>query len=133
MNNLAKFPFYPVSIILLSILLSACGGNKSDFIMKGRYVYGHEVDSFSPCDTPQKSYWPSGPAFEELHKKYEAILDSHEPYQSVYVEFHGRFSRKADPIKDGELPAESDGLVEVVNILKISKTAPENCKGPVSD
>ena len=63
-------------------------GADCDKTYKGKYVWGHEVDSFQPCNS-KKSYWVSasswvkGPLLD-YYKKLKL-----KPYEPIYIEFRG--------------------------------------------
>ncbi|MDH3003329.1 hypothetical protein [Pasteurella multocida] len=106
-------------IILCSIsLLSACQSQVIKNVV-GEYVYGHEVETFTPCHS-EKTYWVDG-ADSELEKVRNKVLMltkmNKKPYQSVYVKLD-----YADLGKDTEgFAAEYDSVIKVKNVMLVEK------------
>ena len=98
-------------------------GADCDRTYKGKYVWGHEVDSFKPCNS-NKSYWVSasswvkGPLLE-YYKKLKL-----KPYEPIYIEFRGHVLNEA---VDG-FAVSYDGLIRISEVKTQINEIPETCK-----
>ncbi len=95
----------------------------------GGYVYGHEVQSFQPCNA-SLAFWTVLPPTEA--KRLEALSlekakQEGRPYQPVYVELTGMLQPSAGA--EG-FAADYDAILKVETISKLSKTLPKLCGQP---
>jgi hypothetical protein len=95
-----------------------------DETFKGRYSWGVEVDSFSPCQS-NKSFWVShgwGSAHANLNQFYREKTT--EPYQFIYLEFRGHYHEE---LEDG-FDAAYDGTIHISEIFKKDDKIPSDCQ-----
>lgn len=89
----------------------------------GHYIYGHEVNSFQPCN--QKNvFWVTGSKkilqlLEQKHREYTS-----QPYEEVFAEIIGSFVGKAS---DG-FAMDYDGQNLVIRMLGMKKKSKSDCK-----
>ena len=124
-----KFTSGSLFIVIL-VLIQACNiqadtskdvsGDKN--ILKGYYIYGHEVNSFQPCKQ-KKVYWVNGSneILAELEQQYSQHVTK--PYDEVFVEITGKFTGKAT---DG-FAMDYDGQITVLKLIKMSKKTNDSC------
>ena len=106
--------------ILLVLYSSAALAHDSEF--RGTYVWGAEVDIFSPCNS-QLVYWTSyNWAGVPLREFYEA--NTSEPYQKIYIKFRGQILNED---VDG-FASNYDGLIHISEIYEIKIDLPNDCK-----
>ncbi len=90
-------------------------------VLKGHYIYGHEVRSFSPCGGDKK-IWISGKT-EKLKNLHDELTVDQKPYTPIFVEIEIIDKGKSD---DG-FAADYESVYEVVEILKTAKTTEGDC------
>lgn len=94
--------------------------------MRGIYVWGSEVETFSPCNT-DKAYWLEGdeqllaPLQELAIRKADA---ANEAYQPIYVEVQVRDMGRAT---DG-FAVDYDGVMQLLDVRSSSLQVPADCK-----
>ena len=110
------------TVSVLAVLLAPNPAESHDQIFQGTYIWGAEVNSFSPCGTDE-SFWASydwaGFKLVEFYKAHAT-----EPYQSIYVKFRGHF---LDEEVNG-FAADYDGLVRISEIIEMSDVVPGICE-----
>ena len=93
-----------------------------DKIYEGKYSWGPEVHSFTPCNN-KTSYWVSfnwaGFEMHEFYKKNRKI-----GYQPMYVKFRGHL---LDEVVDG-FADQYDGLIHISEVKEYSLNLPSSCK-----
>lgn len=112
--------------LMLATSCSLLGGSKPEAkerSVRGFYVYGHEVSSFTPCGSP-KIYWVTGPAEIELRNAHREFARA--PYDDVYVEVTGQPRGRAT---DRSLAADYDGLFYIDALVKARTAKPNDCSG----
>ena len=116
-------------ISLLAALVfsgASCATVKGEIAYRGNYYWGHEVETFHPCDSEQ-AFWVTGsdvvlqPLRDEARKS--SIADS-KPYQPIYVEI---FAVPEGKSGDG-FAADYDGVYRVTFVKKFSTGIPSNCR-----
>src|SRR5690554_8095147 len=76
-----------LSLLLMLGLLISCAEQDIDQIYQGRYHWGPEVNSFTPCNS-ENSYWVSyNWAGMEMSNYYKENATA--AYQPMYLEFRG--------------------------------------------
>lgn len=106
------------------LLCTSCFDNKktlskttprAQHIFKGNVVIGHEVHSFSPCNS-QNVYWIDGnPKFEHLDSLYQKFRYPM-AYSPVYVEMTATLDTVSERIG---FAFDYDGYILVDSILKV--------------
>jgi len=93
--------------------------------IRGRYHYGAEVESFSPCNS-KNTYWVSGEAskLKSLRDRADRLRNASSPYPPIYVKFVGRVNYAA---KREGFAADYDALFEVEKVVKASNVVPSHC------
>ncbi len=102
-------------------LKSASTTFEHDEIYEGIYSWGHEVHSFTPCNS-KTSYWVGyyfagiemNEFYRENHKK---------PYQSMYIKFKGHILNEE---VDG-FAQQYDGLIHISEVKNYSFNIPRSC------
>ena len=110
-------------IILISLMFStvACA-HDIDKTYIGKYTWGLEVESFTPCNS-DISYWVSyNWAGSDMHKFYKE--NNKEPYQSLYIEFRGHLLNE----KVDGFAVDYDGLIHISEVKQYSFELPKSCK-----
>jgi len=98
-------------------LLQACSTG-----LTGHYIYGHEVNSFQPCDR-NDTFWVRGSNEQlELMKK-EYLNYASKPYEEVFVEITGNYLDKSS---DG-FAMDYDGQIQVEKLITIRKKSNSDC------
>ena len=97
----------------------------SERVTPGRYYYGAEVESISPCNS-KRAYWVSGEesVLKLLRDRADRLRNAERPYPPIYVEFVGRVNYEA---KREGFAADYDALFEVSKVLKASNVVPRHC------
>ncbi|MEA3522146.1 MAG: hypothetical protein U9R50_04160, partial [Campylobacterota bacterium] len=92
-----------------------------DKIYEGIYSWGHEVHSFTPCNS-KTSYWVGYHfAGHQMNKFYK---ENHKkPYQSMYIKFRGHtLNEKVDGFAE-----QYDGLIHISEVKNYSFDIPRSC------
>ncbi len=118
-------------MLLTFLVLNACSSiagsqPQSDVIEKtviGHYIYGHEVNSFQPCNE-KEVFWVNGSnrLLELMAKKYSDFAA--QPYDEVFVEIIGNFEDRAS---DG-FAMDYDGQIYVMKMVHKKKKIDTDCK-----
>ncbi|PID36988.1 MAG: hypothetical protein CR993_02540 [Rhodobacterales bacterium] len=97
--------------------------------MSGLYTYGHEVQSFIPCNS-EMGFWAVLPE-REAERLNAMSLDKArrvgKPYQAIFAQVTG--SLKSSKREEG-FAADYDALLDVSEVHYASKTIPATCKLP---
>ena len=114
-----------VFVVLLGVAVTACnrkekaeGEDSNIKTVKGLYSFGPEMKSFTLCEDGRE-YWVAD-SVKNLELSYSK-LDFEKPYEPVYVELEGYFS-KSDTLA---IAADFDSTLVVTKVLKISKEIPD--------
>lgn len=111
-----------ISLLLLTFLLASCDRSGLDQIYIGKYYWGAEVNSFTPCNT-KTSYWVSynwaGIEMNNFYKK-----NSKAPYQPMYIKFRGHLLNE----KVDGFATDYDGLMRISEVQEFSFDIPTTCK-----
>jgi len=110
-----------LSLIITSLLLTACATD-FDRIYEGKYSWGSEVRSFSPCNS-DTSYWVSFDwAGRDMHDFY--VRHSRTAYPFMYVKFRGHL---LDEQVDG-FALGYDGLIRISEVQEYRFEIPPSCE-----
>lgn len=103
-------------------LISTFKKGPSSSILKGHYIYGHEVRSFSPCGSAKK-FWIIDKT-EELKNRYERAIEQQGQDTAIFVEIEIIDKGKAN---DG-FARNYESVYEVVKILNITEKGNKDCE-----
>jgi hypothetical protein len=113
---------------LPALLLCAAGSTwAAGDNLRGRYYFGHEVESFRPCGS-KKAYWVRGGdrTLQPLRQRAERLREMRgKPYQPIYLEATGTIDTKSP--REG-FARDYDGLVHLRQVARISNAIPETCR-----
>jgi hypothetical protein len=92
---------------------------------KGHYTWGHEVNTFTPCND-QKTYWVTGSQvlLKNLEEQYKILTKT--PYEKTFAVISGTLSPK-DTNSDG-FDSDYDGLINIDTVESISPSSDTNCQ-----
>lgn len=111
-----------IALILTLLFSQVVYAADFDQIYIGKYSWGPEVDSFTPCNS-KTSYWVSYSwAGIEMHEFYKK--NRQEPYQFMYLKFRGHL---LDEVVDG-FAEQYDGFVRISEVKEFTFELPETCK-----
>lgn len=113
-------------LALLMSAASACGPRQDDSataaVVGGHYVWGAEVNVFSPCGSGLE-YWVDAapPILHTLREQYAAL--GLPPYQAVFIEVRGEIG----PVLDCGFCEDYDGSFQVEELIQMRSPGPEEC------
>ena len=111
------------SVLCLFTLAACSGQGASDFL--GRYIWGHEVRSFQPCDSKQVFWVKTSPDIQkELTSFHQA--NTSKPYEAIYIEFEGAL---IDEEPTG-FALDYDGLILIDKLVLQQAEIPPSCTKP---
>lgn len=116
---------------LLVFGASACGAQQAEHatvpVVGGTYVWGAEVNVFSPCGSDLE-YWVAGEPriIQALQDRYAALGLA--PYQVVFVEVRG----EVGPVLDCAFCEEYDGSFKVEELIEMNSPVPEECETKIA-
>ncbi|PIE42710.1 MAG: hypothetical protein CSA50_08970 [Gammaproteobacteria bacterium] len=116
---------YLVNEPLMYRVVQPWGNGKDAAAVAGVYIYGHEVESFTPCDT-KTDYWITGHKTVLGTLKEASLAKARQlakPYQGVYAELRLALLPAAE---DG-FAADYDGVVEALEVKTWASDIPETC------
>ena len=93
---------------------------------RGRFYWGHEVQSFRPCGS-KKAYWVRGEekALQSLRDRTEKLRRQRgKPYPPVYIEALGKIDTES---KREGFAADYDGLFSLRKVVRVSNVVPKEC------
>lgn len=104
---------------------SSSSSQLSSTSMRGHYIWGHEMNIFTPCGG-KETYWVEGEAaiLKDLEVKYQAL--SKEPYEKVFAVIEGELKGK-DPNSDG-FDSDYDGLISIKEVKSVTNSSDSDCK-----
>ena len=110
---------------LLALSMVACQGARTDEAAEtvtGRYVWGAEVNVFSPCGS-EAEYWVVGaPSIvQALRDEYVSLHLA--PYAAVFLEVRG----EVGPVLDCGFCESYDGSFRVEEVLRMESPGPGSC------
>jgi len=112
--------------IEMETLVSTSSTFEYDKIYEGIYSWGHEVHSFTPCNS-KTSYWV-GYYFAGIQMN-EFYRENHKrPYQSMYIKFRGHILNEE---VDG-FAEQYDGLIHISEVKNYSFNIPSSCASLLS-
>ena len=109
--------------LLLCMAATAWG---SDSTFRGRFYWGHEVQSFHPCGS-KKAYWIKGEerTLQSLRVRTEQLRERRgKPYQPIYIEALGAIDTKSR--REG-FAEDYDGLFNLRKVVRVSNVIPKQC------
>lgn len=115
-----------VGLVMVAMSLSCPAQAAPDRLYEGTYVWGAEVNSFSPCGSGDKAFWVVGSeeAIDQLKAATERLIKK--PYGGLYVRVTGGY---AGPVSDEDgFAAQYDGLFEINKVWSIRKTSKTDCQ-----
>jgi len=98
----------------------------SDSTLRGRFYWGHEVESFQPCGS-KKAYWVKGDkkVLQPLRDRAERLRQQRgKPYQPIYVEAVGAIDTKS---KREGFAKDYQGLFHLRKVARVSNVVPKEC------
>ena len=98
----------------------------SDSPLRGRFYWGHEVESFQPCGS-RKAYWVQGDEkiLHPLRDRTERLREQRgKPYQPIYVEAVGAIDTKS---KREGFAQNYHGLFHLLKVARASNVVPKEC------
>jgi hypothetical protein len=113
-----------LAAIACSVILTACA-NAEPMQLRGYYYWGHEVETFHPCNS-QQEFWVVGKdlLLQPLRDKATELSRVRgQPYQPVYVETSGVPEGKAS---DG-FAADYDGVYRFTAVRTVAVSGPPGC------
>ncbi len=107
-----------MGLLLCITFITACAST-----YQGNYTWGHEVNSFCPCNT-NTCYWVK--ASPEIQQQLKQFVTQHtsESYQPVYIEFSGHL---LDELPEG-FAQDYDGLIQIDELIQLAPTRQDECK-----
>jgi hypothetical protein len=108
------------------ILLIAGTVSASEASHRGRFYWGHEVQTFHPCGS-KKAYWVKGEkkTLQPLRDRNEKLREQRgKPYEPIYVEAVGTIDSKSK--RDG-FATDYDGLFHLRRVVRVSNAVPKDC------
>jgi hypothetical protein len=109
--------------LMLGVAGSAVAG---DGALRGRFYWGHEVESFQPCGS-KKAYWVKGDkkVLQPLRERTERLREQRgKPYQPIYVEAVGAIDTKSR--REG-FAGDYHGLFHLRKVARASNVVPKDC------
>ncbi len=97
----------------------------SDKPVAGVYTYGHEVESFAPCNT-EAAYWITGHE-TVLNTLKDASLAKAEQLQAPYQGIYAEVNLALLPAAEDGFAADYDGVVQALEVKKWRKDIPKTC------
>ena len=110
-------------VFLMSLFASAAPAQVPGDTVPGHYVWGAEVNVFSPCGS-DREYWvvaDSRDIRESLIDQYSAF--DLPPYAAVFVRVRGEFG----PVLECEFCKAYAGSFRIVELLEMESPGPEEC------
>ena len=98
----------------------------SDSTLRGRFYWGHEVESFRPCGS-KKAYWVKGDknVLQPLRDRTERLREQRgKPYQPIYIEAVGAIDTKT---KREGFAEDYQGLFHLRKVVRLSDVVPKGC------
>jgi hypothetical protein len=93
---------------------------------RGRFYWGHEVQSFRPCGS-KKAYWVRGEekTLKPVRERAEKLRQLRgKPYQPVYIEALGKIDTKS---KREGFAEDYDGLFNLRKVRRVLNVVPKEC------
>ena len=115
-----KISVFCSTFFSIIVLLQACRALETT--IAGHYIYGHEVNTFQPCDK-EGTFWVMGSneELEVLRKEYLNYASN--PYDEVFVEIAGDYLGKPS---DG-FAMNYDGKIQVEKMMTMRKKSDTDC------
>jgi hypothetical protein len=111
----------------LTLMLGVAGTTwASDSTLRGRFYWGHEVESFQPCGS-KKAYWVKGDkkVLQPLRDRTERLREQRgKPYQPIYVEAVGTIDTKS---KREGFAEDYQGHFHLRKVARVSNVVPKVC------
>lgn len=113
-----------LTVAAAAVFLSGCVNDDSSQL-RGYYSWGHEVETFIPCNSAQ-TFWVVGDEalLQPLRDKVADIAQAKgEPYPLVYIEASG----VAEGTTKEGFAAQYDGVLRLTTVHSFNKSAPADC------
>jgi hypothetical protein len=112
-------------IIRLTLLLFASVSYAAEYdkIYSGKYTWGHEVETFKPCNV-KETYWVSGSSWVKAPLVDFYTDNTDKPYEPIYIKFRGHL---LDEEVDG-FASRYNGLIRISEVKEKSLKVPTECK-----
>ena len=94
-----------------------------DKIYSGKYTWGHEVETFKPCNV-KETYWVSGSSWVKVPLVNFYADNVNKPYEPIYIKFRGHL---LDEEVDG-FASRYNELIRISEIKEMSLKVPTECK-----
>lgn len=113
--------------LALALMVGVAGcTSASDTTLRGRFYWGHEVQSFQPCGS-KNAYWVLGEErmLKSLRERTEELREQRgKPYQPIYLEAVGVIDTKSK--KEG-FAENYQGLFHLRKVECVSNAVPNGC------
>ncbi len=111
--------------VLLLAMLSGC--TTPSAVHDGVYIWGAEVETFSPCGT-DKTWWvlTSEPLWLQLRDAHQALTTR--PYEGIFAEVSGYYDGPASQEAGGGFATQYDGLFRITAVRFTRSRADSDCK-----
>ena len=115
-------------LIMVSIALSSPAHAASARVFEGTYVWGAEVNTFSPCGRGDKEWWVIGSdeVIDQLKTATERLTT--EPYEGLYLRVTGGYAGPATEETGGSFSTQYEGLFRISKVWSIRKTSKSDCQ-----
>ncbi len=115
------------ALTLAAIVSASAAGcvNTPSLQLRGHYSWGHEVETFQPCESKQ-SFWVTGDdaLLQPLRDRAAELSRAKgQPYQPIYIEASGVAEGKAT---DG-FAADHDGVYRLEAVHAVQDSAEVGC------
>lgn len=119
-----------INCLLLGIAIQSCSSingpldNEPENTLTGYYTYGHEVNTFQPCND-KDVFWLTGEneTLELMNKSY--YNSTSQPYEEVYIKVIGSFSEKGT----SGFSSDYDGELQIKKLIHMQKKSSTDCTG----
>jgi hypothetical protein len=114
---------YSLPLACDSVAAASTQASVNGSTLSGRYIYGHEANSFQPCGE-EKVYWVEGSnkMLELMAEKYSKLAT--EPYEEVFANIVGKHIGKA---VDG-FAVDYDGKIQVIELMLMRNRSDTDCQ-----
>lgn len=111
----------------LAVMVSIAGSTwAADSTLRGRFYWGHEVQSFQPCGS-KNAYWVLGEEkmLQPLRERAEKLrVQRGKPYQPIYIEAVGAIDTRS---KREGFAENYHGLFRLHRVMRASNGVPKGC------
>ncbi len=119
-----------INYLLLGLAIQSCSSinrsldNEPENTLAGYYTYGHEVNTFQPCND-KEVFWVTGEdeTLERINKSYYNFTS--EPYEEVFIKIIGSLSEKGT----SGFSTDYDGKIQIKQLIHMQKKSSTDCSG----